>query len=59
EGAIELRRWFEKTKSVFKIGECAEGKKVKFATATLGGPALTWWKTKVVTMGLEMVNQMP
>ncbi|GJV44728.1 putative reverse transcriptase domain-containing protein [Tanacetum coccineum] len=24
-----------------------EGKKVKFAAATLEGPALTWWKTKV------------
>ncbi|GKA84637.1 putative reverse transcriptase domain-containing protein [Tanacetum coccineum] len=23
------------------------------------GPALTWWKTKVATMGLETVNQMP
>ncbi|GJZ46061.1 putative reverse transcriptase domain-containing protein [Tanacetum coccineum] len=23
EGAVELRRWFEKTKSVFKISECA------------------------------------
>ncbi|GJU75692.1 putative reverse transcriptase domain-containing protein [Tanacetum coccineum] len=23
--AIELRRWFEKTKSIFKISECAEG----------------------------------
>ncbi|GJR86426.1 putative reverse transcriptase domain-containing protein [Tanacetum coccineum] len=29
------------------------GKKVKFAAATLEGPALTWWKTKVATMGLE------
>ncbi|GKC17829.1 putative reverse transcriptase domain-containing protein, partial [Tanacetum coccineum] len=38
--------------------ECAEGKKVKFAT-TLEGPALTWWKSKVATMGLETVNQMP
>ncbi|GKD01360.1 putative reverse transcriptase domain-containing protein, partial [Tanacetum coccineum] len=27
--------------------------------ATLEGPALTWWKTKVATMGLETVNQMP
>ncbi|GJV19661.1 putative reverse transcriptase domain-containing protein, partial [Tanacetum coccineum] len=35
------------------------GKKVKFAAATLEGPALTWWKTKVATMGLETVNQMP
>ncbi|GJW11015.1 putative reverse transcriptase domain-containing protein, partial [Tanacetum coccineum] len=59
EGVVELRRWFEKTESVFEISECAEGKKVKFAAATLEGPALTWWKTKVATMGLETVNQMP
>ncbi|GKD46565.1 putative reverse transcriptase domain-containing protein, partial [Tanacetum coccineum] len=36
-----------------------EGKKVKFAAATLQGPALTWWNAKVATMGLETVNQMP
>ncbi|GJZ39479.1 putative reverse transcriptase domain-containing protein [Tanacetum coccineum] len=59
EGAVELRRWFEKTKSVFRISECVEGKKVKFATAILQGPALTWWNAKVTTMGLETVNQMP
>ncbi|GJY89632.1 putative reverse transcriptase domain-containing protein [Tanacetum coccineum] len=41
EGAVELQRWFEKTESVFGIGECAEGKKVKFDVATLQGPALT------------------
>ncbi|GKA03949.1 hypothetical protein Tco_0676730 [Tanacetum coccineum] len=58
EGAVELRRWFKKTESVFEISECAEGKKVKFAAATLEGPTLTWWKTKVATMGLETVNQM-
>ncbi|GKA37546.1 putative reverse transcriptase domain-containing protein [Tanacetum coccineum] len=40
---VELRRWFKKTESVFRISECAEGKKVKFATATLQGPALTWF----------------
>ncbi|GJX01165.1 hypothetical protein Tco_0185078 [Tanacetum coccineum] len=49
---------FEKTESVFGISECAEGKKVKFAAATLQGPALTWWNTKVATMGLETVNDM-
>ncbi|GJY27494.1 putative reverse transcriptase domain-containing protein [Tanacetum coccineum] len=59
EGAVELRRWFEKTESVFEISECVDGKKVKFAAATLEGPALTWWKTKVATIGLETVNQMP
>ncbi|GKE79561.1 hypothetical protein Tco_1545681, partial [Tanacetum coccineum] len=56
EGAVELRRWFEKTKSVFGISECAEGKQVKFAAATLQGPALTWWNSMVATMGLETVN---
>ncbi|GJT29751.1 putative reverse transcriptase domain-containing protein [Tanacetum coccineum] len=59
EGAVVLRRRFEKTESVFEISECAKGKKVKFAAATLEGPALTWWKTKVTTIGLETVNQMP
>nr|GEZ78745.1 putative reverse transcriptase domain-containing protein [Tanacetum cinerariifolium] len=52
-GFVKLQRWFEKTESVFKISECAEGDKVKFAAATLEGPTLTWWKTKVATMGLE------
>nr|GEW76942.1 hypothetical protein [Tanacetum cinerariifolium] len=33
--------------------ECAEGKKVKFDTVTLQGPALTWWNSKFATMGLE------
>ncbi|GKE36544.1 putative reverse transcriptase domain-containing protein [Tanacetum coccineum] len=47
---VELLRWFKKTESVFEISECAEGKKVKFAAATLEGPSLTWWKTKVATM---------
>ncbi|GKD29083.1 hypothetical protein Tco_1239861 [Tanacetum coccineum] len=59
EGAVELLRWFKKTKSVFGINECAEGKKVKFAAATLQGPALTWWNAKIATMGLETVNQIP
>nr|GEY04215.1 putative reverse transcriptase domain-containing protein [Tanacetum cinerariifolium] len=53
KGVVELRRWFEKTKSVFGISECAESKKVKFAAAILQGPALTWWNAKVATMGLE------
>nr|GEX96619.1 putative reverse transcriptase domain-containing protein [Tanacetum cinerariifolium] len=50
EGVVELRRWFKKTESVFGISECAEGKKVKFAVATLQGHALTWWNSKIATM---------
>nr|GFC91654.1 reverse transcriptase domain-containing protein [Tanacetum cinerariifolium] len=37
EGAIGLVRWFEKMENTFKISECAEVRKVKFATATLYG----------------------
>nr|GEW67348.1 putative reverse transcriptase domain-containing protein [Tanacetum cinerariifolium] len=59
EGAIKLQRWFEKIEMVFGISEFAEGKKVKSVAATLQRPALTWWNTKVVTMGLEAVNHIP
>ncbi|GJT46215.1 putative reverse transcriptase domain-containing protein, partial [Tanacetum coccineum] len=59
EGAVELLRWFEKTESVFGIRDCVKGKKVRFAAATLQGPALTWWNAKVATIGLEIVNQIP
>nr|GFC04424.1 reverse transcriptase domain-containing protein [Tanacetum cinerariifolium] len=51
QGAVELQRWFKKTEMVFGISERVEGKKVKFAAVTLQGPALTWWNTKVATMG--------
>nr|GEX80406.1 putative reverse transcriptase domain-containing protein [Tanacetum cinerariifolium] len=56
---VAIAAKFEKTESVFRISECAKGKKVKFAAATLQGPVLTWWNAKVATMGLETVNQMP
>ncbi|GKF82286.1 putative reverse transcriptase domain-containing protein, partial [Tanacetum coccineum] len=55
-GAVELSRWFEKTKSVFSISECAERNKVKFVVATVQGRALTWWNSQVATLGLEVVN---
>ncbi|GKC33639.1 putative reverse transcriptase domain-containing protein [Tanacetum coccineum] len=35
------------------IHECAEDKKVKFAAATLRGPTLTWWNSKVAILGLD------
>ncbi|GKA19348.1 putative reverse transcriptase domain-containing protein, partial [Tanacetum coccineum] len=58
ERAVELRRWFDKTEMTFGINECAEDKKVKFAAATLQGPALTWWNFKVAILGLDVANQM-
>ncbi|GJT50072.1 putative reverse transcriptase domain-containing protein [Tanacetum coccineum] len=59
EGAVGLIHWFEKMESTFRISECAKGKKVKFAAATLNGRALIWWKTQVATLGIEVANGMP
>nr|GEZ72949.1 hypothetical protein [Tanacetum cinerariifolium] len=59
EGAVGLVRWFEKMENTFKISKCAEGKNVKFATATLHGRALTWWNSQVATLGREVANERP
>nr|GEV27925.1 putative reverse transcriptase domain-containing protein [Tanacetum cinerariifolium] len=36
--------------------ECAKVRKVKFATATLHGRALTWWNSQVATLSREVAN---
>nr|GFB90100.1 putative reverse transcriptase domain-containing protein [Tanacetum cinerariifolium] len=59
EGVVGLVRWFEKMENTFEISECAEGKKVKFATATLHGRALTWWNSQVANLGHEVANGRP
>nr|GFA50560.1 hypothetical protein [Tanacetum cinerariifolium] len=58
EGAVGLVRWFEKMQNTFKISECEEVRKVKFATATLHGQALTWWNSQVATLGREVANRL-
>nr|GEW08431.1 hypothetical protein [Tanacetum cinerariifolium] len=40
------------------ISKCTEDKKVKFAAATLRGPALTWWNSTFAILGLDVANQM-
>ncbi|GKB35645.1 putative reverse transcriptase domain-containing protein [Tanacetum coccineum] len=42
--AVELRRWFEKTESVFGISECAEGKK-RFSKLALMCPRMVYPKS--------------
>nr|GEW34758.1 hypothetical protein [Tanacetum cinerariifolium] len=54
EGAFELYRWFEKSEMVFSISDYAERNKVKIADATLQYRALTWWNSRVATLGLEV-----
>nr|GEZ83633.1 hypothetical protein [Tanacetum cinerariifolium] len=59
KGAVGLVRWFETMENTFEISECAEGKMVKFSTATLHGRALTWWNSQVATLGREVANGRP
>ncbi|GJX18308.1 putative reverse transcriptase domain-containing protein [Tanacetum coccineum] len=41
------------------VRECTFAGFMKCNPAVFHGPALTWWKINVATMGLEIVNQMP
>ncbi|GKA01640.1 putative reverse transcriptase domain-containing protein [Tanacetum coccineum] len=58
-GAVRLCQWFEKLESVFRISDCKERDKVKFATATLQVRALTWWNGKIASMGIDVANGTP
>ncbi|GJQ89011.1 hypothetical protein Tco_0000150 [Tanacetum coccineum] len=51
EGVVGLTQWFEKMESVFHISNCTIRNKIKFATCTLLGSALTWWNTHVKMVG--------
>ncbi|GJT95971.1 putative reverse transcriptase domain-containing protein [Tanacetum coccineum] len=53
EGVVSLTRWIEKMESVFNISGCAIENRVKFATCTLLGVALTWWNGQIRTLGPE------
>ncbi|GJR81946.1 putative reverse transcriptase domain-containing protein [Tanacetum coccineum] len=39
--------------------DCKERDKVKFATATLQGHALTWWNGRIASMGIDTANGTP
>ena len=59
EGAVGLLHWFGKLESVFEICECPEARRVKCATVTLEGIALTWWNAQVQILGLAAANATP
>ncbi|KAJ0576928.1 putative transcription factor interactor and regulator CCHC(Zn) family [Helianthus annuus] len=59
EGAVGLLHWFEKLESVFEMCECPEDRRVKYATGTLEGIALTWWNAQVQILGLAAANATP
>ncbi|GKB06854.1 hypothetical protein Tco_0835087, partial [Tanacetum coccineum] len=59
KGAVGLCQWFEKLEYVFRISDCREKDKVKFASATLQGRALTWWNARTASMGIDAANGTP
>ncbi|GJV81261.1 reverse transcriptase domain-containing protein [Tanacetum coccineum] len=53
EGVVGRMPWFKKIEIVFHISNCTVACQVKFATCTLQGIALTWWKSHVKTVTHE------
>ncbi|GKD16450.1 reverse transcriptase domain-containing protein [Tanacetum coccineum] len=59
EGVVGLTQWFERIETVFNISNCAVENQVKFATCTLHGVALTWWKSHVKIVGHDAAYGVP
>ncbi|KAD5318373.1 hypothetical protein E3N88_18319 [Mikania micrantha] len=56
--AVGAIRWLEDMESVLDINDCKEDNKVKYATHSLKGAALTWWNTVVKTRGRNAIKVM-
>lgn len=55
---IILKRWIEKTKSVFEICACPEESKVKFTACTFADGALSRWNGHIKLLTLPVANSM-
>nr|GFB63678.1 hypothetical protein [Tanacetum cinerariifolium] len=53
EGVVGLTRWFKEMETVFNISNYPPKYQVKYATCTLHGSALTWWKSHKRTIDEE------
>jgi hypothetical protein len=58
EGAVGLLHWIEKMESVFRLSNCAEDSRVKYATGTLLNGALTWWNAYANPIGIDVAYEM-
>ncbi|GJS64126.1 hypothetical protein Tco_0678690 [Tanacetum coccineum] len=45
EATVGRIRWFKRTELIFLRSNCTKDCKVKFATGTLTGEALSWWNS--------------
>ncbi|XP_071712681.1 uncharacterized protein [Rutidosis leptorrhynchoides] len=59
EVPVGLMRWVEKLESVFKISECTDNDRVKFASCTLSDGALTWWNSFAKSVGIDVAYNTP
>nr|GEW36980.1 reverse transcriptase [Tanacetum cinerariifolium] len=59
EGVVGLTQWFKRMKTIFNISNCPVENQVKFATCTLLGISLTWWKSHVKIVGQDAAHNMP
>ncbi|XP_071695136.1 uncharacterized protein [Rutidosis leptorrhynchoides] len=59
EGPVGLMRWFERLESVFRISNCENTDRVKFATCTLQDGALTWWNNYAQPARMDSSYAMP
>nr|GEX32720.1 hypothetical protein [Tanacetum cinerariifolium] len=59
KGFIGLTRWFERIESVSSISNCTAENRIKFASCTLIGSALTWWNSHIRAVSQEVAYAMP
>ncbi|GJV18257.1 reverse transcriptase domain-containing protein [Tanacetum coccineum] len=52
-GAVGWTCWFEKMEIVFRINNCADNCRVKYASCTLLDGALTWWNSYMQAVGID------
>ena len=58
EGAVQALRWLEEIEAVIDISGCADNNKVKFATHSFKGEALSWWNMILQSNGRDAMNNM-
>ncbi|GJW87120.1 putative reverse transcriptase domain-containing protein [Tanacetum coccineum] len=58
-GSRRTKQTAREMETVFNISNYAVKNQVKFATCTLHGVALTWWKSHVKTVGQDATHSMP
>ncbi|KAD2393253.1 hypothetical protein E3N88_40230 [Mikania micrantha] len=58
DGAIGLLKWIDKIQAVFRISECLETHKVRYAANSFQGKALNWWNNQIQARGVEEAESM-